>query len=104
LERLIQRWNGRLSVGAVTTQGGGSRHTKHRRAARRRRQSRRWTCRCQLLLPLVLSGSGTAVVKGDETELGPGSLVLIEAGEAHEIRCEGDAPLQTVNVYAPPAY
>lgn len=53
---------------------------------------------------LVLAGSGRAVVEGGVVELGPGSLVLIEAGEAHEIRSEGDAPLQTVNVYAPPAY
>jgi mannose-6-phosphate isomerase-like protein (cupin superfamily) len=53
---------------------------------------------------LVLSGDGTAVVDGAEHELSPGTLLLIEAGEAHELRSGPDAPLATLNVYAPPEY
>ena len=52
----------------------------------------------------VLSGRGTATVEGREVELQPGTLLLIEAGEAHEVSAAGGAPLRTVNVYAPPAY
>jgi mannose-6-phosphate isomerase-like protein (cupin superfamily) len=52
----------------------------------------------------VVSGSGTAVVEGRRITLDPGALLLIEAGEAHEIVNGGGEPLVTVNVYAPPAY
>jgi len=30
--------------------------------------------------------------------------VLIERGKAHEIRNNGDQPLETISIYAPPAY
>lgn len=53
---------------------------------------------------LVRSGTGTATVEGADYDLSPGALVLLEAGEAHEIRNDGDDPLVTVNVYAPPEY
>ena len=52
----------------------------------------------------VVSGSGSAVVEGEEVSLRAGSLVLVEAGETHEIRNGGEEPLRTVNVYAPPDY
>jgi mannose-6-phosphate isomerase-like protein (cupin superfamily) len=52
----------------------------------------------------VVSGSGIAVVQGRRVELDAGALLLIEAGEAHEILNRGAADLVTVNVYAPPAY
>ena len=52
----------------------------------------------------VVSGQGTAVIEGREVEIRPGSLLLIEAGERHEIENTGDEDLRTVNVYAPPAY
>lgn len=52
----------------------------------------------------VVSGSGQATVKSRMVAIEAGSLLLIEAGETHEIRNTGDAPLVTVNVYAPPAY
>ncbi len=52
---------------------------------------------------LVLSGHGSATVAGEEVGLAPGVLVVIEAGETHEIRA-GDGDLATLNVYAPPAY
>lgn len=52
----------------------------------------------------VIDGQGSATVEGQRYVLRPGALVLIEKGEAHEIRNEGDAVLQTVNFYVPPAY
>ena len=52
----------------------------------------------------VISGSGTAIVEGEEYELVPRGLLLIEAGEAHEIRSGEEEPLATLNIYAPPEY
>lgn len=52
----------------------------------------------------VVSGSGVAVVDGAHHALRSGSLLVIERGETHEIRCEGDQPLRTVNFYSPAAY
>lgn len=52
----------------------------------------------------VLSGEGEAVVGGERVPLEVGTLLLIEAGETHEIRNVGGRPLETLNVYAPPAY
>lgn len=51
----------------------------------------------------VLQGSGRAVVAGTPVELEPGILLLIEAGEVHEIRNPGPGSLETLNLYAPPA-
>jgi oxalate decarboxylase/phosphoglucose isomerase-like protein (cupin superfamily) len=57
----------------------------------------------------VVGGEGVAVVQpagGDRREIAlrPGTLLVIERGEAHEIRNDGNAPLQTVNFYSPPAF
>ncbi|MCK9531630.1 MAG: cupin domain-containing protein [Gammaproteobacteria bacterium] len=52
----------------------------------------------------VVAGRGEAVVEGREVSLGEGDLLMIEAGERHEVRCLGDAPLETLNIYAPPTY
>ncbi|MFB6135422.1 MAG: cupin domain-containing protein [Halobacteriaceae archaeon] len=52
----------------------------------------------------VQSGEGVAVVEGESHDLSAGDLVCIEAGETHEIRNDGAAPLATLNVYAPPTY
>lgn len=52
----------------------------------------------------VVSGNGLAIVDGEHQPLRPGSLLVIERGDAHEIRCSGDEPLRTVNFYSPPAY
>jgi mannose-6-phosphate isomerase-like protein (cupin superfamily) len=52
----------------------------------------------------VVSGPGVAVVNGERVELHGGTLVLIQRGDAHEIRNTGSGPLKTLNVYAPPAY
>ena len=38
----------------------------------------------------VVTGTGSATVAGKETELRAGTLLLIEAGEAHEIRAGDD--------------
>jgi mannose-6-phosphate isomerase-like protein (cupin superfamily) len=52
----------------------------------------------------VISGAGEAVVNGKRIRLQPGALLLIEAGEAHEITSADDGPLETLSVYAPPEY
>lgn len=52
----------------------------------------------------VIAGTGQAAVNGHKVPLESGRLLLIEAGEHHEIRNTGDEPLITVNVYAPPEY
>lgn len=52
----------------------------------------------------VVSGTGRAIVEGEAVELTAGSLILIEAGEGHEIASGEAEPLVTVSVYAPPAY
>ncbi len=52
----------------------------------------------------VTDGEGVAIVEDETIEIGTGDLLLIEAGEIHEIRNPGEEPLRTVNVYAPPEY
>lgn len=52
----------------------------------------------------VLSGKGTAVIEGRKHPLKQHTLLLIEHGETHEIRNDGDEPLRTLNFYVPPAY
>jgi mannose-6-phosphate isomerase-like protein (cupin superfamily) len=52
----------------------------------------------------VVSGTGQATVNKRKVQLGPQSLLLIEKGEAHQIKNTGKQPLVTLNVYAPPAY
>lgn len=52
----------------------------------------------------VLSRSGRAVVEGTTVELAPGSLLLIEPKETHQITNTGDEPLRTLNVHVPPEY
>lgn len=52
----------------------------------------------------VVAGRGEAIVEGESCVLGPGSLLLIERGEAHEIRNTGNERLATLNFYVPPAY
>jgi mannose-6-phosphate isomerase-like protein (cupin superfamily) len=52
----------------------------------------------------VVEGSGIAIVNGHKTKLKVGTIVLIEAGDRHEIRNTGRSLLKTVSVYVPPAY
>jgi len=53
---------------------------------------------------LVVEGSGVAIINGHKTPPKPGKILLIEAGDRHEIRNTGRTLLKTVSVYAPPAY
>ena len=52
----------------------------------------------------VIAGRGVAYIKGSRHPLKPGTLVLIEHGDQHEIRNTGRILLKTLNVYSPPAY
>jgi mannose-6-phosphate isomerase-like protein (cupin superfamily) len=52
----------------------------------------------------VVSGTGRAVVRGETLTLQAGGLLLIEAGETHEISNPAQDPLVTINIYTPPAY
>lgn len=52
----------------------------------------------------VISGKGSAIVKGTKKSLESGSLLLITAGEAHEIINEESTAFKTLNFYAPKEY
>ena len=52
----------------------------------------------------VVSGTGEATVDGKRHRLRPGTLLLIERRERHEVRNTGRGLLRTLNFYAPPAY
>jgi mannose-6-phosphate isomerase-like protein (cupin superfamily) len=52
----------------------------------------------------VRSGSGVAILGGRKHTIKAGTIVLIERGTTHEIRNTGRTPLETVNIYVPPAY
>ena len=52
----------------------------------------------------VVEGTGAAIINGHKTSLKAGMMVLIEAGDRHEIRNTGRSLLKTVSVYVPPAY
>ncbi|MGH8233406.1 MAG: cupin domain-containing protein [Rhodanobacteraceae bacterium] len=52
----------------------------------------------------VIAGRGEAIVNGRQRVLESGTVLLIEKGEAHEIRNTGTTNLRTLNFYSPPAY
>jgi mannose-6-phosphate isomerase-like protein (cupin superfamily) len=52
----------------------------------------------------VVAGSGTATVNGKRYSLKAGTLMLIERGNAHEIRNSGRGVLRALSIYVPPAY
>ena len=52
----------------------------------------------------VVSGQGEATVAGERVALTKHTLLVIQAGEPHEVRNTGDAPLETLNLYTPPEY
>jgi len=52
----------------------------------------------------VVSGSGRATVDGEDVRFEAGALLVIEAGETHEIENDGEEPLETLNLYVPPIY
>lgn len=53
--------------------------------------------------PFVVDGTGVAIINRTKIKLKPGKILLIEAGDLHEIHNTGRALLKTVSVYAPPA-
>ncbi len=53
---------------------------------------------------LVLAGEGRAKVEGESHDLHPGDVLLISAGEKHQIRGESVELFQTANFYSPIAY
>jgi mannose-6-phosphate isomerase-like protein (cupin superfamily) len=52
----------------------------------------------------VIEGSGTAIINRKRYPLRPGTLLLIERGDRHEIRSAKKRVLRTLNFYIPPAY
>jgi mannose-6-phosphate isomerase-like protein (cupin superfamily) len=84
--------NDRCQAAEMTISPGASEGGAHNRHA----HSDQWL--------YVVSGTGQAIVDGREQRLRKGSLLLIERGESHEIRCTGRSPLKTLNLYVPPAY
>jgi len=56
----------------------------------------------------VVAGRGQATVETEGRKrriaLGPGTLLVIEKGEKHEVRNTGRALLRTLNFYYPPAF
>jgi mannose-6-phosphate isomerase-like protein (cupin superfamily) len=52
----------------------------------------------------VESGAGRAMVNGRRHPLRAGTLLVIAAGDRHQITNTGKAPLLTLNLYVPPAY
>jgi quercetin dioxygenase-like cupin family protein len=52
----------------------------------------------------VVSGKGSARVNGKRYPLRPGSLILIERTDKHEIDAAPGSSLKTLNLYVPPAY
>ena len=53
---------------------------------------------------VVTEGTGEAIINGNKLPVKAGTMVLIEAGDTHEIRNTGRSLLKSVNVYLPPAY
>ena len=52
----------------------------------------------------VVSGTGSALINGKRYALKPGTLMLIERGDRHQIKNTGRALLRTLNFYYPPAF
>jgi mannose-6-phosphate isomerase-like protein (cupin superfamily) len=52
----------------------------------------------------VVRGKGTARINRKRYPLRPGTLLLIEHGDTHEIKASMRGRLETLNIYVPPAY
>ncbi|MGE0024531.1 MAG: cupin domain-containing protein [Hyphomicrobium sp.] len=52
----------------------------------------------------VVDGEGEAIINGETHAIRAGSLFLIQRGDLHEVRNTGGVPLETLNIYVPPAY
>ena len=52
----------------------------------------------------VLSGNGTAIVEHEKVDLNAGAMLLIKAGETHEIYNPGEQDLKLFSIYTPPVF
>ena len=52
----------------------------------------------------IVAGEGRATVDGETIDLSAGDLIVIEAGETHEIKASSSESLETLNLYVPPEY
>ena len=52
----------------------------------------------------VVKGTGAAIINRRKISLKAGMMLLVEAGDHHEIRNTGRSLLKTVSVYVSPAY
>lgn len=52
----------------------------------------------------VIGGEAEVEIDGEDVEVKPGELLLIPAGETHEVRSVGEEPLRTLNVYSAPTF
>lgn len=52
----------------------------------------------------VVAGTGKAIVSRKSVSIKKDDLLLIEAGETHEIINDGKEPLKTFNIYTPIEY
>lgn len=53
---------------------------------------------------IVMEGRGHAKVNEETLEIEEGDVLVIRAGEKHQIIADGAGSLRTMNVYAPVAY
>lgn len=53
---------------------------------------------------IVMEGRGHAKIEDRTIELEEGDVLLIKAGEKHQIMADGASSLRTMNVYSPVAY
>lgn len=53
-------------------------------------------------IAVIVSGRAVYHVAGVGHEVGPGSVLLIPAGQEHWIEPVGDAPVENLDVFAPP--
>jgi quercetin dioxygenase-like cupin family protein len=52
-------------------------------------------------IAMVLAGTANYYVGEERNEMGPGSVLLIPAGEEHYIDPTGDEPVKNIDVFAP---
>lgn len=52
----------------------------------------------------IISGKGEITIEGKIINTQKNDLILIEAGENHEVKNIGNNPLKTFSIYAPSAY
>lgn len=55
-------------------------------------------------LVIVTQGQGEARVEEEIVALSVGDVLLIVAGEKHQVRNTSESPFVSLNIYAPPAY